>query len=53
MGYWVLPFVSGMKQIENLEKELEMAKRKSAQLASYLETKRKQKIMKQPTETVW
>ncbi|CAL8988810.1 unnamed protein product [Prunus brigantina] len=38
--------------IENLEKELEMAKRKSAQLASYLETKRKQKIMKQPTETV-
>ncbi|KAL6274027.1 hypothetical protein ACE6H2_024719 [Prunus campanulata] len=38
--------------IENLEKELEMAKRKSAQLASYLETKRKQKIMKQPTGTV-
>ncbi|PQM37136.1 protein MICRORCHIDIA 2-like [Prunus yedoensis var. nudiflora] len=40
------------QMIENLEKELEMAKRKSAQLASYLETKRKQKIMKQPTGTV-
>ena len=39
-------------QIEELEKELEQAKRKCAQLASHLETKRKQKIMQQQGEKV-
>ncbi|KAJ6929902.1 hypothetical protein NC652_013690 [Populus alba x Populus x berolinensis] len=36
--------------VEELEKELEQAKRKCAQLASHLETKRKQKIMQQQSE---
>lgn len=34
-----------MEQVEGLEKELEEAKRKLAQISSYLETRRKQKIM--------
>lgn len=38
--------------VEELEKELEQAKRKCAQLASHLETKRKQKIMQQQSEKV-
>lgn len=44
--YWILSFyffVSGMNQINNLEKELEFAKRKKDQLAAYLEMQRKQK----------
>uniref|UniRef100_A0A6N2NIL3 Morc S5 domain-containing protein n=2 Tax=Salix viminalis TaxID=40686 RepID=A0A6N2NIL3_SALVM len=38
--------------VEELEKELEQAKRKCAQLASHLETKRKQKILQQQSEKV-
>ncbi|KAF9682240.1 hypothetical protein SADUNF_Sadunf05G0088300 [Salix dunnii] len=38
--------------VEELEKELEQAKRKCAQLAAHLETKRKQKIMQQQREKV-
>jgi hypothetical protein len=41
-----------LKQIEGLEKELKEAKRKSAQLSSYLETRKKQKIMEQNTGKV-
>ncbi|KAG5245559.1 hypothetical protein OIU77_019235 [Salix suchowensis] len=38
--------------VEELEKELEQAKRKCAQLASHLETKRKQKILQQQSGKV-
>ncbi|KAK9265940.1 hypothetical protein L1049_003464 [Liquidambar formosana] len=40
------------QMVEGLEKELEEAKRKCAQLSAHLESQRKQKIMKQLTEKV-
>ncbi|KAJ8771056.1 hypothetical protein K2173_023381 [Erythroxylum novogranatense] len=40
------------KTIGELEKELEQAKMKCAQLSAHLETRKKQKIMKQQTEKV-
>ena len=46
-------YVAEMEQIESLEKELKEAKMKCAQLSSYLETRKKQKIADEQTEKVW
>jgi DNA topoisomerase VI subunit B len=45
-------YVAEMEQIESLEKELKEAKMKCAQLSSYLETRKKQKIADEQTEKV-
>ena len=41
-----------IEQIVGLEKELEESKRKCAQLAAYLETKKKQNLLNQTSEKV-